>query len=280
MQSKYFAVGAVVPWVEAGVGAVATQAAGVAAFGPRVLSLLELGVAVDQVLGRALSGDARRETRQLGVVSATGDAATFTGADCLTWAGGCTGPGYAVQGNILAGPDVVQEMERAFLETVGSLGERLTASLEAGQSAGGDSRGQQSAALVVEQLGAGMVTREGIDRTCDLRVDDHPEPIVELRRLLDIHGRWHVLRRSSGDYEAERWEDGVAALRAALETYPGDATLLYDLACFQARGGHPDDALESLRGSLAGDPEYRGAARVDTDFASLADDPRFRELVG
>jgi uncharacterized Ntn-hydrolase superfamily protein len=280
VQSKYFAVGAVVPWVKAGVGAVATQAAGVAALGPSVLSLLELGVSTDLVLGRALSGDARRETRQLGVVAAAGGAATFTGADCLAWAGGCTGEGYAVQGNILTGPDVVQEMERAFLGTAGSLAGRLTASLEAGQAAGGDSRGQQSAALVVEQLGAGMVTREGIDRTCDLRVDDHPEPIAELRRLVEIHGRWDALRRASGHYEAERWEEGVATLRAALETYPGDATLLYDLACFQARGENVDDALESLRRSLVGDPEYRSAARVDTDFASLVDDPRFRELVG
>src|SRR3954462_1238037 len=149
VQSRYFSVGSVVPWVKAGVGAVATQAAGVAVYGLRALEELERGATPEDALVRVLEGDEGRETRQLGVVTADGRAASFTGAACLDWAGHRTGPAFAVQGNILAGAAVVVEMERAFEETVGSLAERLVAALEAGQAAGGDKRGQQSAALVV-----------------------------------------------------------------------------------------------------------------------------------
>ena len=185
VQSRYFAVGSVVPWAKAGVGAVATQAAGVAAYGPKVLALLEEGLEPAAALDRALADDRARETRQLGVVTADGRAAAHTGADCLPWAGHRVGDGYAVQGNILAGEAVVTEMERVFLETSGaSLAERLVSALESAQAAGGDRRGQQSSAIVVERAGAAAESREGIDRICELRVDDHPEPIVELRRLL------------------------------------------------------------------------------------------------
>ncbi len=142
-------------------GAVATQAAGVAVYGPRALALLEEGVAPDEALARVLADDAGRETRQLGVVAADGRAAAHTGSECLAWAGHRVGDGYAVQGNILAGQAVVTEMERAFLETAGSLAERLVASLEAGQAAGGDSRGQQSAAIVVERVGGVSAVSRG-----------------------------------------------------------------------------------------------------------------------
>src|SRR5262249_25265222 len=141
------------------------------------LALLEEGLAPDAALDRALASDDGRETRQLGVVSADGRAASHTGAECLAWAGHRVGDGYAVQGNILAGEAVVGEMERAFLETSGTLAERMVSALEAGQAAGGDSRGQQSAAIVVERVSAASESREGIDRVCELRVEDHPEPI-------------------------------------------------------------------------------------------------------
>jgi uncharacterized Ntn-hydrolase superfamily protein len=154
VQSRYFSVGSVVPWARAGVGAVATQAAGVAAYGPRALGELARGASPDGALEQVLAGDDGRETRQLGLVTADGRAASFTGAQCLDWAGHRVGAGFAVQGNILAGPAVVDEMARVFEETVGPLVERLVAALEAGQAAGGDRRGQQSAAVVVERLGA------------------------------------------------------------------------------------------------------------------------------
>jgi uncharacterized Ntn-hydrolase superfamily protein len=281
VQSRYFAVGNVVPWVRAGVGAVATQAAGVAAYGPRILDLLEVErLAPADAISRALEGDDGRETRQVGVVRSDGAAAAHTGSRCIAWAGHRTGPFYAVQGNILAGEPVVAEMERALLEGEGSLAERLVAALEAGQAAGGDVRGQQSAAVVVERPGAAAETREGIDRICDLRVDDHAEPIAELRRLLGIHLRWDALRRASAHYGPGRYAQGVAILEAALARFPDDATLLYDLACFECLDGRPRDALEHVRGALALDPGLRPAVASDADFAALVDEPEFRALVG
>ncbi|RDI74780.1 hypothetical protein Gocc_1669 [Gaiella occulta] len=279
VQSKYFAVGAVVPWARAGVGAVATQAAGVAAFGPRVLDSLEAGRLLPDALAEALAGDAGRETRQLGAVAASGASAAHTGADCLHWAGHRVGPGYAVQGNILAGEAVVAGMESAFLATGGSLAERLVAALEAGQAAGGDVRGQQSAAVVVERAGAAAESREGVDRICDLRVDDHPRPIEELRRLLGIHLVWDALRRATAHYEARRWREGAELLRGALARHGESAPLLYDLGCFAALTGARDEALAHIARALALDPALRESARADGDLAALADDPRFRELM-
>ena len=193
VQSKYFAIGAVTPWVRAGVGAVATQAMGVVARnGQRALSALAAQVDPAAALDRTLAEDDDRELRQLGAVSADGRAAAFTGRDCSEWAGHLVGDGFAVQGNMLANADVLAAMQSAFLDALAPLPERMIAALEAGQAAGGDRRGQQSAALVVEQLGAATRSREGIDRVCDLRVDDHPEPIVELRRLITLWRQWQT----------------------------------------------------------------------------------------
>ncbi len=279
VQSRYFAVGNVVPWVKAGVGAVATQAAGVAAFGPRILELLErdrLGPA--EAIAAVLEGDEQRETRQVGVVRADGTAAVHTGGACIPWAGHRSGPGHAVQGNILAGEGVVAAMEQALLETDGSLAERLVASLEAGQAAGGDVRGQQSAAVVVERPGAAIATREGLDRICDLRVDDHEEPIAELRRLLGIHERWDALRRASAHHAPGRYAAGVAILEAAAARFPDDATILYDLACFECLDGRLEPALRHLRRAVELEPGLGPAAAGDGDLAALAGDPLFAEL--
>ena len=279
VQSRYFAVGSVVPWAKAGVGAVATQAAGVAAFGPRALALLEEGVAPADALARVLADDPERETRQLGVVAADGRAAAHTGAECLAWAGHRVGDGYAVQGNILAGEAVVAEMERAFLETSGTLAERLVASLEAGQAAGGDLRGQQSAAIVVERVGASEQSREGIDRVCDLRVEDHPEPIAELRRLLRIHLVWTAVRRASAFYAPGRYSEGVVVLREAVDRHGDHAVLLYDLACYESLAGEPEDALAHLSRAVELDAGLCAGAAADSDFDPIRQDPRFAALV-
>jgi uncharacterized Ntn-hydrolase superfamily protein len=195
--SKYFAIGAVTPWVRAGVGAVATQAMGVVARnGRRVLDALAANLDPAAAIEQALADDGDRELRQLGAVTADGRAAAFTGRECVEWAGHLVEEGFAVQGNMLANADVLPEMRRAFLETAGRLPELLLAALEAAQAAGGDRRGQQAAALVVERAGAAERSREGVDRICDLRVDDHVEPIVELRRLLTLWHRWQAARQS------------------------------------------------------------------------------------
>jgi uncharacterized Ntn-hydrolase superfamily protein len=195
VQSKYFAIGAVTPWVHAGVGAVATQAMGVVARnGERVLAALAAGADPSDALDLALAADVDPELRQLGAVSADGRAAAYTGTRCTEWAGHLIEPGFAVQGNMLASDEVLPAMRRGYLGADGPLPERLMAALEAGQAAGGDRRGQQAAALVVERSGAAERSAEGIDRICDLRVDDHPEPVIELRRLLNLWGQWQAER--------------------------------------------------------------------------------------
>jgi len=279
VQSRYFAVGAVVPWARAGVGAVATQAAGRAAYGPEILDLLAHGLEPAKAIERALADDERRETRQLGVVDAEGRAAAFTGSECNQWAGHEAGSCYAAQGNILAGEDVVSEMARAFAQTSESLAERLMAAIEAAQAAGGDRRGQQSAALVVERPGGIPGNREGIDRIVDLRVDDHPEPIRELRRLLDLHTRMGLVLGTYELYERREWGSAIAATEAALARFPDDPLLLYNLACYESLDGRRETALTHLESAVARDSTLREMARGDADFALLAGDPSFLALV-
>ena len=258
-----------------GVGAVATQAAGVAVYGPQTLAFLEGGLGPEAALEQVLAGDSARESRQLGAVAADGSSASFTGAECLAWAGHRTGDGYAVQGNILAGEAVVVEMERAFLETGGSLAERLVSALEAGQAAGGDSRGQQSAAIVVEREGAASESREGIDRVCELRVEDHPTPIAELRRLLGIHG----LGRAAAGVAVPRARGGTRGRRdppRGPRGAGGGAVLLYDLACFESLSGETEAAFGHIARSLELDAGLKAGAAADSDLDALRSGPAVR----
>jgi uncharacterized Ntn-hydrolase superfamily protein len=269
VQSKYFSVGAVVPWVRAGIGAVATQAAGVAVYGERALEELACGATPEEALERVLADDEGRETRQLGVVTSDGRAAAFTGADCLDWAGHKTGAGFAVQGNILAGEAVVDEMARAFEETVGPLAERLISALEAGQAAGGDKRGQQSAALIVERTGARSESREGIDRICDLRVEDHAAPIAELRRLVGIWSGWNAMRQANALYDRGAYAEAADSLAATVQD--DDAPALYNLACYEALAGRSEDALAHLRRSIELDASLGELAGSDADLIGVVD---------
>jgi uncharacterized Ntn-hydrolase superfamily protein len=184
VESKFFAVGAVVPYAEAGVGAIASQAFANTTFGPRGLKLLREGHNAQQTLDLLLADDPQRARRQVGIVDAKGNAATYTGGECHAWAGGRQGPAFVVQGNILVSEATVTAMERAFRDTPGMLGERLMRAIEEGQRAGGDARGMQSAAILIVKTAAGYGGYN--DRYCDLRVDDHPEPIRELRRLFEL----------------------------------------------------------------------------------------------
>jgi uncharacterized Ntn-hydrolase superfamily protein len=183
--SKFPAVGALVPWSEAGAGAVATQAYADPSFGPRGLALLASGLSAEETLSRLLENDADREQRQVGLVDSRAQAATYTGSGCHEWAGGWTGPGYAIQGNILVNEQVIREMEKAFARTKGKLPSRLYAALLAGDRAGGDRRGRQSAAIYVAKPDAGYGGT--IDRWIDYRVDDHENPVARLGELLDLH---------------------------------------------------------------------------------------------
>lgn len=193
VQSKFFGVGTVVPWARAGVGAIATQSSANITYGPRGLDLLANGSTPEQTVRLLTETDEGRDSRQLGIVDAKGRAASHTGAKCNAWAGHIVRPNFAVHGNILAGEAVVKAMAAAYekaQQTEGSqLADWLVAALHAGEGEGGDTRGRQSSALLVvrEKGGYGRVT----DRFIDLRVDDHPDPNVELSRLLEIHKRFY-----------------------------------------------------------------------------------------
>jgi uncharacterized Ntn-hydrolase superfamily protein len=185
-QSKFLAVGSVVPWAAPQVGAVATQAYANPRYGPDGLELLRGGATADEVVARLTSADPEAAIRQLGVVDSAGGSATFTGDECHAWAGGIAGAGYAIQGNILVSEDTVTAMSSAFETTTDRpLAERFLACLDAAEQAGGDSRGRQAAALLVVERDAGYAGLS--DTLVDLRVDDHPDPVVELRRLFSIH---------------------------------------------------------------------------------------------
>lgn len=184
VQSKFLGVGAVVPWAKAGVGAVATQSYANTSFGPEGLRLMEEGKSAEEALHALLDKDPGREQRQVGFVDAKGNAVTYTGKECYDWAGGITGPYFAAQGNILVDENTVKAMAESFQKTEGSLAERLLTALQAGQNAGGDSRGQQSAALLVVKDRGGYGGFN--DRYIDLRVEDHEEPIKELTRIYQL----------------------------------------------------------------------------------------------
>jgi uncharacterized Ntn-hydrolase superfamily protein len=205
-QSKFLAVGSVVPWAEPHAGAIATQAYANPRYGPEGLALLRAGSSASDVIERLTAADDGRDHRQVGVVDARGQAATFTGAECLDWAGGVAGPGFAAQGNILVSEATVGALVDAFAATAGKpLAERLLDCLAAAQAAGGDRRGQQSAALLVVESEGGYAGLS--DTLVDLRVDDDEEPVTELARLYRLH------RAIFGKTPREKWlavDDGLA----------------------------------------------------------------------
>ncbi len=241
-QSKFLAVGSVVPWAAPHVGAIATQSYANPRYGPDGLELLRDGLSAGEVVERLTAADEDRALRQLGVVDGDGRAATFTGDECHAWAGGRTGAGYAAQGNILVSRATVDALAETFEATGGRpLGERLLDCLDAAEAAGGDSRGRQSAALLVVERDGGYANLS--DTLVDLRVDDHPDPLVELRRIHRLH------EMLFGTTPRDDWIPVDDALRAEL-----DARL--------ARAGHPslaswagvENLEERVEGEQAIDP--------------------------
>ena len=247
--SRFPCVGAVVPWARAGVGAIATQSWANTAFGPDGLALLREGVPAEEALGRLVEADEGREDRQVGVVDAAGRVATFTGSGCMDWAGGATGRGFAAQGNILVGEQVVDALCQGFTETGGDLCDRLLAALLAGDAAGGDRRGRQSAALLVVREGGGYEGRN--DRYIDLRVDDHPDAPTELARLFDV---WDTTMLIRNDPALEATPELVADLQrrlAALGKLQGDPSGVFD------------DTTRAALGEWAGEHNLEGRLRED-----------------
>jgi uncharacterized Ntn-hydrolase superfamily protein len=272
VQSKAFGVGAAVAWAEAGAGAIATQASTNMSFGPRGLELLRAGLSSEQVLGLLLDSDDGRENRQVGVIDTRGAAVNFTGSSCLDWAGGRVGSGYACQGNILASEAVVSEMAEAFVTEQGELADRLLAALVAAQAAGGDKRGMQSAAILVVRPSQDYPEYE--HRYIDLRVEDHEDPINELKRLYEIHRKSDLLQAhiryaemydGEGDREMADRERGMVGemLARALDEETEDADYLNNLAWFCATGEvFLEQALEAARRAVGLEPE--AAYIIDT----------------
>jgi uncharacterized Ntn-hydrolase superfamily protein len=209
VQSKFLAVGAFVPWAEADVGAIATQAFANVRYGPEGLRLLDEGLTAEEVVASLTEADEGRDHRQLGVVDAEGRAATYTGSSCLEWAGGVTGEEYAAQGNILVSKETVTALAQAFEGSGGQpLAERLLEALAAAQLAGGDRRGQQSSSLLVVKKDGGYGGTS--DVAVDLRVDDHERPVEELRRIYELHDLLF------GQTPSEEWLDVDEQLAAEL----------------------------------------------------------------
>ncbi|HVR75091.1 MAG TPA: DUF1028 domain-containing protein [Planctomycetota bacterium] len=254
VQSRFFGVGAVVPWLSAGVGAIATQSYANTLYGPRGLELLASGLPPADVLKKLTEDDAERDFRQVGIVDSRGRSASFTGKRCLEWAGARSGDGFSVQGNILVSQATVDAMARAYAEARGELAERLVLALEAGQRAGGDARGRQSAAVVVARKGAGYGGFN--DRYVDLRVDDHPSPLVELRRLVEIQvGKDPVSRARRLEHQGHV-EEAAKILREALSREPGLDAARFELARLLLAAGKGDEGRSELVAAVARAPDY------------------------
>jgi uncharacterized Ntn-hydrolase superfamily protein len=255
VQSHWFSVGPVVPWAEAGVGAVATQSLVDVSYGPLALELLRAGKSAPQALAGLLAADPKSDIRQVAIVDAQGRVAAHTGAHCIAAAGHKTGSGYSVQANLMLKDTVWGAMSRAYASASGEFAERLVAALAAAQKEGGDIRGQQSAALLVVR---GKPTgRSWEDRRIDLRVEDHPDPVGELTRLLRLHRAYE--RMNAGDLAMEK-NDVEAAAReygAAEKLVPDNAEMLFWHAITMAGAGRVDAAKPLLARAYALDPNWR-----------------------
>jgi uncharacterized Ntn-hydrolase superfamily protein len=244
-QSKFLAVGSVVPWAEPHIGAIATQAYANPRYGPEGLALLRDGLPAEEVVERLTAADEGRDQRQLGIVDREGRSASFTGAECLDWAGGRTGPCYAAQGNILVSAETVDAIAETFESSKGSLAERLLGCLDAAQAAGGDRRGQQSAALLVVEQDGGYAKLS--DTIVELRVEDHERPLEELRRLYRLH------EALFGETPRDEWVTVDDALADELRERLGK--LGYD--------GELEDAFNRWAGNVNLEERVDGVAEID-----------------
>lgn len=276
--SRFFAVGSVVPWAEAGVGAVATQSYANTTFGWRGLELLDKGATPEEVVGILTRNDDDPARRQFGIVATDGKSATYTGEKCFDWAGGRNGPNYAIQGNILASEEVVTAMEKTFLSSRGTLADRLYAALLAGEEKGGDSRGKQSAAMLVVKEGAGYGGYT--DRAIDIRVDDHPEPFKELGRLLQYAQMSYAWNEAWTLFTEKKYNQALPHMERAAGLGPENAEVLYDLAVIRLSAGNEDGALDALDKSLTLNPRLKKQAAEDSDLSALQDNPRFKKMIG
>jgi len=272
--SRYFSVGSVVPWAEAGVGAVATQANVNVGYGPKAIKLLEQGLSAKEVLKRLLDEDTfeGKDGRQVAIVDAKGNLAAFTGPNAPNWAGDRQGKNWSAQGNILVGPQVPESMGRAFESTQGELAEKLWAALKAGDEAGGDSRGKQSASMLVVRKGGGRNTNN--DRYIYINVDDAPNPFPELRRLLDINLGLLYQEKTGKLLSANDTRGARDAAQKVAHYMPQNPQAQMTLGLLDYVAGDKPAALEALLKAKAADGE-----NFKRRFDQIAQRPAYKSIL-
>lgn len=277
VQSHWFSVGSIVTWAEAGVGAIATQSFVDPAYGPRGLELMRSGLTAKQALEALLLVDAGRDVRQVAFIDVSGNVAAHTGAACIESAAHHVGDGYSVQANMMLNDRVVPAMAEAYEATQGDLAERLMAALEAAQAAGGDIRGRQSAAMLIVK--GESTGRPWADRVLELRIEDHPTPIAELRRLLRVHRAYEHMNAGDVAIEHSDPELAMAEYGRAAELLPDNLEVQYWAAVTLATSGKLEQALPIFRSIFAADPNWVELTRRLGKPGIIPDTPEGRALV-
>ncbi len=271
VESHYFSVGPVAPWAEAGVGAVATQATAEPLYGQLGLEMMRYGKDAPSVLRALAAADSASETRQVAMIDASGNVAAHTGSKATPAAGHLIGKNYSVQGNTMSSEKVWPAMARAFEQKTGDLADRLLAALEAGQEAGGDIRGQQTAAIIV--VSGTSTRRPWKDRIFDLRVEDSPEPITELKRLVRLQ-RAYRLAFKGDDFAGEKnWGQALSSYRKAVELAPEKEELRYGLAVVLFLSGRDEESLPVFRQVFREHPIWVEITRRNVISGDLPNDP-------
>lgn len=277
VQSHWFSVGSVVPWAEAGVGAVATQSFVDPSYGPLGLALMKAGRSAPDALAALLAGDSGRDVRQVGMVDAKGLVATHTGKMDIPAAGGQSGAGYVVQANLMDKPTVWPAMAKAFELAKGDLAERLLAALDAAEAEGGDIRGRQSAAiLIVKGVSTG---RPWADKTFDLRVEDHPDPLGELRRLVGVQRAYNRMTAGDDCVAVKDWTCAEREYGAAQAMQPTNAEMAFWHAVALASNGRLEPARPLFRKAFAADPRWRELVKRLPGVDQLPKDPKLLDEI-
>jgi len=254
VQSHWFSVGSIVTWAEAGVGAIATQSFVDPAYGPRGLDLMKSGLSAEQALEALVLVDEGRDVRQVAFIDVQGRVAAHTGASCIEAADHHVGEGYSVQANMMLNDNIVPAMSKAFESTGGDLADRLMAALEAAQAVGGDIRGKQSAAILIVK--GESTGRPWADRVLELRIEDHPTPITELKRLLRVHRAYEHMNAGDVAVELNDLERAMAEYGLAAELLPDNVEVQYWAAVTLATSGNIDQALPMFRSIFAADSNW------------------------
>jgi len=277
VQSHWFSVGSIVTWAEAGVGAIATQSFVNPAYGPRGLELMKSGLSAEEALKALLLVDEGRDVRQIAFVDVNGKVAAHTGAKCIEAAGHHVGSGYSVQANMMLNDTVVPAMAKAYESNDGDLADRLMAALEAAQGSGGDIRGKQSAAMLIVK---GEATGQSwADRVLELRIEDHPTPIAELKRLLTVHQAYEHMNAGDLAVEHNDLDGAMAEYGRAAELLPGNVEVEYWAAVTLATSGSVEKALPMFARVFAADPNWIELTRRLHKPGIIPDTPEGRALV-